>query len=52
MTRYTKVKLNISQGQIDKIKKAVQAGSQVSIRLAHEDLTGEHVLFWVLLKRK
>jgi len=44
MTRYTKVKLNISQGQIDKIKKAVQAGSQVSIRLAHENLTGEHVL--------
>ena len=44
MSRYTNVKINISQGQIDKIKRAVQAGAPVSIRLAHSDLSGEHVL--------
>ena len=38
MSRYTIVKLNISQGQIDKIKRAIQTGSQVSIRLSHSDL--------------
>jgi len=36
MTRYINVKVNVSQGQVDKIKRAVQAGSQVSIRLSHE----------------
>lgn len=44
MSLYTNVKVNISQGQIDKIKRAIQAGSQVSIRLSHSDLSGEHVL--------
>ena len=44
MTKYANVKVNISQNQIDKMNRAVQAGSQVSIRLAHEDLYGEHVL--------
>ena len=44
MSRYTNVKVNISQGQIDKIKRAVQAGVPVSIKLAHSDLSGEHVL--------
>lgn len=50
MSRYTNVKVNISQGQIDKIKQAVQTGSNslhsngVSIRLSHSDLDGEHIL--------
>ena len=44
MSRYTNVRVNISQGQIDKIKRAVQAGESVSIRLTHSDLSGEHVL--------
>lgn len=44
MSRYTNVRVNISQGQIDKIKRAAQAGSQVSIRLSHSDLNGEQVL--------
>jgi len=44
MTKYANVKVNISQGQINKIKRTLQAGSQVSIQLAHEDLYGEHVL--------
>lgn len=44
MSRYTNVKVNVSEGQKDKIKKAVQAGTGVSIRLSHGDLSGEHVL--------
>ena len=44
MRRYTNVKVNVTEGQKDKIKKAVQAGTGVSIRLAHGDLSGEHVL--------
>ena len=44
MTIYKNARVNISESQIDKIQKAVQAGSQVSIRLKHEDLSGEHIL--------
>jgi len=42
MSRYVNVKVNISQGQKEKIKQA--AGEAVSIRLSHGDLSGEHVL--------
>ena len=42
--RYVNVKVNITQGQMEKIKKAVQGGTGVSIQLSHEDLSGEHVL--------
>ena len=44
MPRYINVKVNISQGQKDKISKAAHAGTGVSIRLSHEDLSGDHVL--------
>ena len=44
MSNYQKVKLNISKGQTDKIKKAIQEQSDVSIRLSHSDLEGEHIL--------
>src|SRR6188768_585040 len=45
MSRYTNIKVNISEGQKDKIKRALEAGCDgVSIRLSHDDLTGEHVL--------
>ena len=44
MAKYINVKINISEGQKDKIKRAIQAGAAVSIRLSHEDLSGEHVL--------
>lgn len=44
MTRYTNVRVNISEQQKVKIKKAFQAGSGVSIKLAHRDLSGEHVI--------
>ena len=44
MSQYQKVKLHISKGQTDKIKKAIQEQSDVSIRLSHSDLEGEHIL--------
>src|SRR5678816_1061251 len=45
MSRYTNIKVNISEGQKDKIKRALEAGCDgVSIRLSNDDLTGEHVL--------
>lgn len=44
MSRYVNVKVNISEGQKEKIKQAIQSGGAVSIRLSHGDLSGEHVL--------
>ena len=44
MSNYQKLKLNISQDQADKIKKAIQEKSDVSIRLSHSDLEGDHIL--------
>ena len=44
MTRYVNTKVNISDGQKEKIKKAAQSDTAVSIRLSHEDLSGEHIL--------
>ena len=44
MPQYTNVKLNISEGQTDKIKTAIESSSPVSIRLHHEDLRGEDVM--------
>jgi len=39
------IKVNISEGQKDKIQRALEAGCDgVSIRLTHDDLSGEHVL--------
>ena len=44
MSNYQKVKLHILKGQTDKIKKTIQEQSDVSIRLSHSDLEGEHIL--------
>ena len=45
MTRYTNVKVNISEGQKEKLQYAIKAGcSAVSIRLGHEDLKGDDIL--------
>ena len=44
MSRYTDVKVNLSQGQIDKIKSAIKSDTAVSIQLSHEDFAGDHVL--------
>ena len=43
MNTYQKVKVNISQGQADKIK-VIQNGSAVNLKLSYQDLNGEHVL--------
>jgi len=44
MSRYVNIKVNISEGQKEKIKQAIQSGASVSIRLSHSDLSGGHVL--------
>ena len=45
MNRYTSVKVNISEGQKGKLKKAIESGSHsVTIRLNHDDLIGGDVL--------
>src|SRR5688572_26590866 len=45
MSQYKNIKVNISEGQKDKIKRALEAGrDNVSIRLSHDDLSGEDVL--------
>ena len=43
-TRYENVKVNISEGQKQKLQSALQVGGPVSIRLGHEDLHGGDVL--------
>src|SRR6218665_495792 len=45
MSRYQNVKVNISEGQKDKIERALKAESEVSIKLSHDDLKyGDYVL--------
>ena len=45
MTRYTHVKVNISEGQKEKLQHATKSGcSAVSIRLGHKDLQGNDIL--------
>ena len=44
MDRYTDLKVNISEGQKQKLQTALQVGGPVSIRLAYEDLNGSDVL--------
>ena len=45
MTRYVNVKVNISEGQKEKLQHAIKASfSAVSIRLGHEDLEGNDIL--------
>ena len=45
MTRYTNVKVNISEGQKEKLQHAIKVGCPaVSIRLGHEDLQGNDIL--------
>ena len=45
MTKYVNVKVNISEGQKEKLQHAIKAScSAVSIRLGHEDLKGNDVL--------
>ena len=45
MTEYINVKVNISEGQTEKLQHAIKANcSAVSIRLGYEDLQGNDIL--------
>ena len=45
MTRYTNVKVNISEGQKEKLLYTIELGCpEVSICLGHEDLEGNDIL--------
>ena len=45
MTKYVNVKVNISEGQKEKLQHAIKAScSAVNIRLGHEDLKGNDIL--------
>ena len=45
MTHYTNIKLRISEGQKDKIKKAFESHSKsITIRFKFSDLYGENVI--------
>ena len=45
MTRYTSDKVNISEGQKEKLQHAIKAGCPaVSVRLGHKDLQGNDIL--------
>ena len=41
---YTNVKVNVSEGQKQKIQNALPTGGPVNIRLSYEDLDGQDVL--------
>jgi len=41
---YTDVNVNISDSQKQKVKKALAAGTQLSLQLSHEDLVGNDVI--------
>ena len=45
MTKYINVKVNLLEGQKEKLQHAIKANcSAVGIRLAHEDLRGNDIL--------
>ena len=41
---YSNVKVNVSEGQKQKIQNALRTGGSVNIRLSYEDLNGQDVL--------
>ena len=43
MTKYVNVKINISEGQNEKLKHAIKASCPVSMRLGHKDLQGNDI---------
>ena len=53
MTRYTSLKVKISEGQKEKLQHAIKADCPaVSIRLGHEDLQGNDILAVANLQAK
>ena len=47
---YTNVKLSVSEGQKDRIEKALESGTGVSLRFAYEDLSNESEYVLALTK--
>ena len=46
MTQYKSVNVNLSENQIDKLQKAINANcAATSIKLSYDDLDGDHTLF-------
>jgi len=41
---FTNVNVDISDGQKEKLKRALATGIQLSLRLSHSDLAGEHII--------
>jgi len=41
---YTNVKVNISVGQKEKLKRALTESTQLSLHLSHSDLAGEYTI--------
>jgi len=41
---YTNVKVNISDGQKEKLKRALASGTQLSLHLSHSELAGEDII--------
>ena len=52
MREYVKVTINISEGQQEKIRDAMQSKKPLSIKLKHADLRGEHVIAITLQQAK
>ena len=42
--KYRQIKVNISNCQLEKIKKAIKDGVGTNLKLSHSDINGEHVL--------
>ena len=42
--KYQQIKVNNSNGQLEKIKKAIENGVGTNLKLSHSDINGEHVL--------
>ena len=40
MSNYTNINVNISDGQKEKLKKALATGNELSLRFSHTDLVG------------
>ncbi len=52
MREYEKVTINVSEGQQEKIRDAMQSKKPVSIKLKHADLQGKHVIAITLQQAK
>ena len=52
MREYVKVTINISEGQQENIRDAMQSKKPLSIKLKHTDLRGEHVIAITLQQAK